>query len=310
MQTSDSSQKNLWYSRNLSDFTALLNSFSTFEGFLDFINTLPKKSPRLSLYEGRDHSNLTVVIITANENSRYVTYLKSFFMGANVIISEANGQNFNYSHSVNNGLALAKKLDSEWVVVSNDDVFLPGDLDDFMSRLNSDKSHNVLTPVQAGINQSNIKYHGEIFSICRSNLFNSLLFFKYQKPKELWKMYRELPGWSTKRLDCLEFGSSSNNLVKKFSKCIFKDLRNFSDFGIFRSEILRDFSFDESFQNGFEDFDLVIRLHKSGISVDTLDFDVKSVGGASLGYGLSRWPLIVFGQMYLNYKIAKMTNSD
>ena len=75
-----------------------------------------------------------------------------------------------------------------------------------------------------------------------------------------------------------------NNTIKiwrNIGKEVMANLVNFADFGIFPSQVLKHFKFDETFFNGKEDYELVVRLKKVGISVEAFDFNLASVGSGT-----------------------------
>jgi hypothetical protein len=79
------------------------------------------------------------------------------------------------------------------------------------------------------------------------------------------------------------------------------------DFVICSSALLRTLPnlFDETFINGGEDVDFSISIYITGCTYHSIDYKIKSVGGASLG-NKGRMLKDVLNLSYLSYKTDKI----
>lgn len=277
----------VWKRGTHKDLSDLLKKVDNIDKMVRIAESVRKAEPVFFEFNMDSPLNLVFVVPTANHEGNHSKRFRNSINNVPVIFAESSGPGFNYSHSCNRAIQKALNYGFNWIVISNDDVIFNQNVEDMVNIVQSSKPDSVYTPVNG--KDGRAYYHGEKFSVFRSNpllLLLEIYNLKFSNkgasidPSTLGFYLRLLP----RMFRTEKFQISVNEGIyiwRKFGKEVVSNLVNFADFGIFPSSVLKQYEFDEVYFNGKEDYDLVIRLHKHGIDVKTIDFDVSSIGSGT-----------------------------
>lgn len=286
----------LWQSDNISDNLRFFESINSAEDIIEFSRKRP--NPDIKIYKrGADESEIKFIIPTINPNSEMCKNIEKLYGNYSVFFIESSGQFFNYAKAINHGIEqiVNNEKNTSYIAISNDDIIL--------DKISITKLPNIemnakqaycLTPNNGDYSGEEVilKKQGRILGI-KDILFGKMSddFIRLQIVRMLNKKKIEFPKVISGNyfIDRLIF-----NFDQKFqhahdtSKII-----NFADFGIFNIEILKKYRFDETYINGWEDWDLSYRLNQADIKFSRLNFRFNRVGHASIGKIMSKEKEIV-----------------
>ena len=299
--TPPNSPEYLWENSTPASLLKFYASQPSLDDLVRFVKTRPK--PKLALLKERWSADMSVIVVipTENSSSNLASNARRVFDPLPVLFVEASGPLFNYSYSVNSGTDEALKESPDWIIISNDDMFLVDSISKLSRQLRAmDKVETSVvfaSPDTAGTPHHT---HPCVISPAPFDLFPPIQFgrdltYSYFRTayfrKALLRKYRVqmVPLLLGVRRDKLRpvaefyksigFLSSRLRRTETFYAC--------GDFIAVKASVLRKMSFDEGFINGYEDVDFSYRATMSQ-EWAVSDFRIGSVGSASLGKQTSR----------------------
>ena len=250
-----------------------------------FLDNLPKSEVVVRPIRSLLNPFIAAVVPTINFNSDRARKVSDFFSPYPVIFVESSGPYFNYARSCNKGIEAALRLKPTWIIVSNDDIVPLQPFLDLVNTLSNAKGsiYTVTDPSRKG-------GHGGRVFITKMNAFG-LVF-------ELLQLLLKRDFVSIQVI--VRFGLKKNSyctgdldtffpkLISHFGKQKSVEYKSFSDFCIFKADILEKFRFNENFWNNYEDRELSYRLFKAGYELSILPFKLGSVGDVSFSGSVRR----------------------
>ena len=254
---------------------------------------------------GYSNNKCVMVVPTTDASCPLATRLARAFSPIPIIFAVSVGEYFNYAYSLNSGIAEALKYSPERVIISNDDVIPIDDVRELLPLIEEHRDVDLLVP-------GNVRnrYHGETVHLMRRNVFFTAIEF-FWALKNLERIGNKLGALvlisemtRSKIVPYVAYdGIRQMTLASGILKPISKPFVNFADFGIFRSDVIKVNRFDETFINGYEDYDLTIRLDQAGNSIQKIGFNIRSLEGISLGRDWNkRFFHDIFNSIYFSMK--------
>lgn len=302
----------LWSSKNE---VALLNALGMSnppDGLSYLLRNKEKSNVKIVNYNTRSEANFVFVVPTANVDNKTSTDLRKQLKELPSIFVESTGENFNYAHSCNTGISEALNAGYNWIIICNDDIKFqesPHNLEKFINESNKNR---VLTPDNRL--SGNLKYHGETFSIFKTNpIILALVFYNIRwgfagkrMPLDFLKNLIIRYPYLLKHFKYTIGVNNNEKVFARFSQRVSSQMINFSDFGIFPSEVLTKFKFDETFWNGTEDYDMVVRLKAANIEVNKIGLAVHSIGSATFGHSVRKNVVSLLDAIYFSHKFSEI----
>lgn len=268
-----------------------------------------RKSADLKIIEhGNLSSNLKFIIPTMDHNSQHCKILEETYKNYGILFIESSGKFFNYAKSVNAGIsAIVDDGVSEIGIISNDDIIIaPSGLQTLKTIQYTDDKVYCLKP-------QNQNYSGESLEISASNTLEKV-FERIQAKRHGFKHLERLISELNKRRFNYARTYFPQFLLHNFliatSKSITGRLVNFADFGIFNISILKENRFDETFINGWEDWDLSFRLKQRGIEILPIDISFVRNAHYSIGRVMSKESEIIHSYLNRIYFYEKHTKLE
>ena len=278
-------RNNLFTSNDPEKIIEFYNGFHNRDQLIQWMKERPKGASYIHEVEG--NKDIIVVIPTADFNGKYArTCREEIFKGLHMVFVES-GENpdpyFNYAHNCNVGIKRAMEYNPKWVVVSNDDI--KTERIENLIRLLETATEKYYVPKNTHSNNE-----AKVFSINKAiaalYALHQLINYGPQTCKLSIKVRKSRTFYGKSILFCQTHGLIFK-LLLIFATSISPPYKNFADFGVFDSNVLKENIYNEEFINGHEDGELCIRLANRGVTANTLDFLADSLegGGNSLGRG-------------------------
>jgi hypothetical protein len=212
--------------------------------------------------------------------------LENEYKDDGILFIESSGKLFNYAKSVNAGIAaIVDDGATEIGIISNDDIMIPSSGVQTLKNIKyTDNNVYCLKP-------QNQDYSGELVEISVSTPWEKSFeriqagIYGFKQQARLISILNDKK-FSYARAFYPEFWF--HKFLKIGSKTITGKLVNFADFGIFNISILKENRFDETFINGWEDWDLSFRLKQKGIEILPLDISFVRNAHYSIGKVMSK----------------------
>ena len=290
----------------------IIEFYESFENRDDLIEWM-KERPKgvANIYEVDGDNEITVVITTADFNGKYAKECKeNIFKGLRMIFVESGGEGdfyFNYAHNCNVGIRKAMEYTPKWVVVSNDDMIMIDDKDVLSNKLSAIDQEKIMV-----VFTKPTIYHSYPISVGKKRPIITdfaLLFYGLKHKSERdFKLENKI-----KRRFKVKWIKGPGNRV--LSRVLLKNSRIFlltSSFAIFSSYLLlreRNEIFDETYINGWEDFDLSMGMSIKNLRHQIIDYRIYDQIGSTLSRTREeKWNRLlrnVVNQAYLDYKISE-----
>lgn len=302
----------LWSSQEISTLMKLIRISPDLKSLFQFMSEKEKSVTKITKYGDAGKEDVVFVVPSADVHNSTSLKLREQIGEHPLIFVESSGPGFNYSHSCNAGITAALDEGFKWIILCNDDLIFKQKVDSLLEFVESSVEDSVLTP-KNGVKEDK-RYHGEEFSIFRSNalllgltVYNSR--WSFDNNKISWPYVSSYLKNFQFFLRNMKYVIGVNNTAQTFEKIsrrITNNIVNFADFGIFPAGILRKYQFDETYWNGSEDYDFALRLHKDKIPIRKIDFQVESIGSASLGRSGRKHIITLLNSLYFSYKTASI----
>ena len=274
------------------------------ESIKEFLKNYPQGEIKIYKYLGDETNETVFVIPTSDSNNSYARYLRNHLNKENIVFAESSGPQFNYSKSVNKGIMEALKIGPDKIIICNDDIEFIDSIEVLKKEINENADVSAMTPNQyLGRNF----YHGEIFSVFEnrtktSSVFDEVKYRAHLKFKNALTYSFLIP----LLLKDIKYRVKIEPLSYKTNLSFLYRLVNFSDFGIFDASIFKKMKFEETYINGCEDYDFVLRLNKLGIIIKKIRPVIKSLGGASLKHTNERELRNLLNEVTLSNRINEL----
>ncbi len=304
----------LWSSSDPGTLVNFYRKAATLERMTSFSRNRPAAEIGCKVIDRRDMNSkegkVVFVVPTTGDNA-IMDRFSNYFKKSSIVFSVSNGQYFNFSRSLNEGVRKARELDPEWIILANDDI-QPEEsesiLTEHITKLGSG-AYTVFKESSVGLRSD------RIFGIFRNSKAMSIPHaagvMRYaltgghpiQGVRRIGVMLRILPLYNSLS-EYVNYTGWRFDLGTRIRKSAIK-ATNFQDFGIFSGDLIDDLTFDETFINDDEDFDLTLQLLQKGIPIKPVEFRLRKVRtSSSLGTGIKRYAHAFFNRMYLSHKIS------
>ena len=249
-----------------------------------------RKSAEIKVHEIEGDTEVVVVIPTANVRSELAKKVAKLYEGLHIIFVESSGQYFNYARSVNYGVKHSLSLSPKWVVISNDDVTFVEDVKKLKDELSTVSSNTELVMASRSTYHTypvvlvkpkdyfiqGMKFVGKMFRLPPAEVYGEVLKYRERLGVEVVTMIKSMVG------PMLKFaGEVKGEFINAGSFMIVKP----------KEKIM-----DETFINSHEDLYLSMTSR-----YEIIDYKVREMRGASLGFGKIRFARTFVNEIYLNY---------
>ena len=287
--------ESLWSDNNL---TRVLKFYKELRDVSEMINfSVGRKPAEIKIIRrGNLKSNMKFIIPTMDHNSQQCKMLEKNYKNYEILFIESSGKLFNYSKSVNAGISeVLGDEKSEIIIISNDDIIMSSSgFQEIKNLTQTEQSVYCLKPEKQN-------YSGESLEIAVPSTW-AKLYEGFKAARNGFRYQADLISLLTRkkfnyaRAFSREF--LSHNFLMIGSKSITGKFVNFADFGVFNISILRENRFDETFINGWEDWDLSYRLKQKGINILPLNISFVRNAHSSIGRVMSKESEVIHS--YLN----------
>lgn len=316
----------LYENLNRDTFLDFYNSFNSVIDLIKFLRS--RKRPEINIFRvvSDESSEITAVIPTSTIKNKLVKLQIEKFRGVNLVFVESSGPYFNFSHSMNAGIDEAIRLNSKYIMLSNDDVFPTEDLSYFQKEVvKNDMNYDILIPtivdnkgflsprqkvfsqtrlIEYMISKNIMRfiYTSEFFSHCRSLLGKLDIYSSHDILKYIILRDQD-PLISKNRINQADI--ILERVFEKLNPPLI-EFHNIQPVSFIKADILKGEKFDETFVNGGEDTDLSIRLANKGVKVGYIQNRFQNIGGYSMGQNIERFLKNTIPEiLILGYKLKK-----
>ncbi|MGC9123949.1 MAG: hypothetical protein ACP5IB_07800, partial [Thermoplasmata archaeon] len=207
---------------------------------------------------------------------------------------------FNYAHNCNAGIKKAMEHNPKWIILSNDDIYKIYDIEILIKELNvaQEKGIDVAFPEERA--KEGVAYR---MNLGKTTIIRKIFYLFYSKNTRITlKLEKKYKIFLGKKFLAVGLNFPYSLFVKGYIKFI-----NGGNFFIFNSKIFeKNYFFDETYINGFEDADLSLRIKLDNLRIDVLNYKIGGKVGTSLGkHGSLRSLRNFLNYIYFNYKYEK-----
>ena len=294
-------RNDLFTSNNPDDIIEFYNTFRDRASLIKWMKERPKGVSYIHEVEGR--KDIIVVIPIADFNGRYArTCREEIFKGLHMIFIESGVGNFyfNYAHNCNVGIKKALKYDPKWIIVSNDDMYKIDDISVLINQLeNIDNNKYMSVFTKPSRYHSFNTYVGKKRFLLRD--ITALIYYLKERRLLNWRIAHKIV---TKQNYDLKWGPGLRNKV--LGKLLSSNTYFYtmtSSFTILSSKFCKNKIevFNETYQNGVEDWELSIELSKFERTI--IDYKIGDIIGGTLGNDLKREIRDLVNNVYFNERI-------
>lgn len=288
-------RESLFQSPNLADLVHFYDSFQDFGEFEHFFRKRCKSDPIVTFLEGSHVNPFVFVVPTSDINGRLALQFRNSFATVSTIFVQSSGPTFNFSHSMNVGIREALKKGKEWIILSNDDVTLPGPIGQLLNEIEKNSRSEWLKPMVTSLGRR-IPASWTLSVLPQHGLSTRIWDWSRNGNKELAPTYRLIKKYSelfgVKPILAVQrepIQSLTDLAVSMFRVSGIGRFLNVQPISIFKADVIRDYLFDEVYCNACEDMDLALRLHLDGHFGTRIRSSLVTASGASLGHSRARW---------------------
>jgi hypothetical protein len=291
----------LWQSTRPSDLARFFLLNGEVDDLIHFSRARPRATIAIKSVRSESKARMVVVIPTADMGSKFALEAAELYDPLPVVLVESFGPFFNYSYSLNAGIREALSRKPDWVVISNDDVFLKDSMRTLVQQVesNSDADYLLAIPevkddhwIHSNLMEA-VRYSTVMEAVSRipwslvsGTLRAEIIALMMERRYHVGLGFNLLPeridgdGLPVLRTKGTLYSLRNNLYTKPMRMGVM--LRNFSDFGVFRASILEARAFDETYINGYEDVDFTLDLMASVCKSRLVNFRIGHYRGASL----------------------------
>ena len=296
-------------SKNPNKIIEFYDSLKNRDDLIQWMKERPKGVA--NIYEVDGDKEITVVIPTADFNGKYAKECReNIFKGLHLIYVESGGKEdfyFNIAHNCNVGIRKAMEYDPKWVVISNDDMYKIDEINILLKELSMIDNGKVMS-----VFTRPSRYHS--FNTCvgkKRFLLTDIAYFSYHLKGKRLRHWRTTSKIAKKNNYAVEriLGPRNRLLGKWFlSEAYFFPMTG--PFGILSSHFCRakEKVFNETYQNGVEDWELSIELSKFEKAI--IDYRIGDVIGATLGNDLRRTIRDLANLVYFNERVQALLQNN
>lgn len=282
------------------NYESVANFYSNFSDSVDLIEWMKSREDgRADIFEIDGDTSIVVVIPTQDHEGKYSSVCKSeIFKGLHIVFVESGVGDplFNYARNSNIGIQAALKLEPDWIIQSNDDMFKIDDVAVLRKELsNSDnRKYDTLFTSPPG------KYHSHTEGIGMRNGIRNLY---YGVVSHAHRVRRNLE--NRFQIDYMIRPGTG------FSKIMLKHVESITmtqAFSIFSPNFLRKFRdgpYDPVYINNIEEFDLSYLLNQKKERLGYVHYKIGDIVGGSFGNGKDRWFRTIACEIYFNHKLRR-----
>ena len=289
--------ENLFFSNNTNDVIKFYDNFSSSKDLIDWFCARPRSPPRF--YETQGSTNVIVVVTTANHEKDMAKECLKIYDGLKIIFVESSGRNFHYTHNCNAGLKRALKYKPEWVILSNDDMYMIDNINVLLRELKkiSNKDVKVLVGSKLGKESAGVG-----LSLVARRRYLSML---YREIKGDWRShYNDILNRFGAKYEIIPGGTARLKLWPFYSYK--KQFLAGGAFKAFSYEYLKRVNgniYDEKLQYNLEDDDLFFSFDKN--EYKKINFRIGHLIGGTWGVNPLRTLQGLYGTIYFNYKHSR-----
>ena len=302
-------RNNLFTSNNPDDIMKFYGSLQTRDDLIEWMKERPKGAAYIHEVEGT--KDIVVVIPTADFNGKYAKECReNIFKGLHIIFVESGevpDPYFNYAHNCNLGINKALEYDPKWVLVSNDDMYKIDEINILLKELSTIDNGKVMS-----VFTEQSRYHS--YNTCvgkkRFLLTDIGYLLYYLKERRLldWRIVFKIAKKHNYAVKWI-LGPRNRLLGKLFlSKAHFFIMT--STFAILSFQFCKakEKVFNETYENGVEDWELSLELSKFEIAI--IDYKIGDVIGGTITGDLRRAIRNLANLVYFNERVQALLQSN
>lgn len=288
----------LFLSNKVCDLETFFSSFKKTDDLIDWMKERPKGCTYLHEFEGSN--DIIIVIPTSDVNGKFSKNCReSIFRGCKTIFVESGelpDPYFNFSRSVNNGIRKAMEYNPKWIIVSNDDMYKVDEVEILKEELLS------LDTDKYDIARAGVTSSGYISRYRKSVKFALFIMGRFKKDYKIERRYK---------IRYKFYSKERGTLKRLIQKLLISPLIEFDFAGSFvtiNGQLCKKMNghvYDETYINGMEDIDLLLRLGLTSNRIGEISYRIGSLTGQSIGNGKLRYHYRgIAGRAYLNQKFG------
>ena len=287
--------ESLFRSQDPRDLIRFYSSFKTLSDFKSFFLNRVKAEVSIVEYESDKNIPAVVVVPTSDVHGPLARSFRQAFSGIDLIFVQSSGHLFNFSHSMNVGIRRALTKMKPWVILSNDDVKPRQPILKVINDIARIHDVEWFRPIIL-TNGKRVPSSWTLCQLPQRGLLSWLWDARSQGGKDISSTYHLVKTMCERfsvnplvAVQCDPIQSFTDRIVASHRVKGLKPFLNVQPFAIFKSTLLKSFSFDESYVNACEDMDLSLRLYTAGQQGREVKYFIETTGGASFGTSRSRW---------------------
>ena len=300
-------RNNCFTSEDPNKIIEFYNGFKTRDQLIQWMKERPKGVATINEVEGE--KDVIVVIPTADFSGKYAMDCKEkIFKGLHIIFVESGGRGdfyFNFSHNVNVGIKKAMEYNPQWIVFSADDRYKIDDISKLICELESSEGLPVLIYPNFFPKSSFSHYVGKLNTMGRA-----IRYILTHMPilRKRISIYRTilLEKFSVDYNFALP-GKLNNMLLTSHNRrYYYGDIEVFILPRSLTERIGNELQFDDTFINGMEDHDVLLRLSLLKIPYKIINYGIGLNYNSTLGVSVARYLRDAIDFAYFSYKLEKL----
>lgn len=301
-------RNNFFTSSETDKIVEFYDQFENRDQLIEWMRERPKGASYIHEVDG--NKDIIVVITTADFEGKYAkTCRDEIFKGLHMVFVESGVKDFyfNYAHNCNVGIIRAMEYNPKWVIISNDDMVKIDEITTLVAELNLLENNKIMS-----VFTHPYPYHSYDTCIGIKKFFitNFVYYVYHLYPRERRQAFRisrkimRKHGYNLKWVP----GPRSNVMCKMFlsKPYIYKMTSSFSILSsVFckkKGEV-----FNETYQNGVEDWELSIELSRLKTSI--ISYRIGDIIGGTFGNHHERAIRDISNNIYFNERIQQILST-